>query len=248
MMTPTEVRQLLGELDLRPSKALGQNFLIDGNVLEIIVREADIRSHETVLEIGPGLGALTVKLADRAAQVIAIEKDGRLAAFIRQRYPEVELIHGDAGKVDLPAAIKLWRTCRTASRRRFSNGSSKCAMPPRWLVLTVQKEVGLRLAAKPRQKDYGALTLFTQLRYHVTIVHIVSPRCFFPAAMWTARSSRSTGAIRACTWKTARRFTSPSDTVSNNAARCSGSWSAPMSGWTPRWRLSARSRRRGRRN
>lgn len=180
-MTPTEVRQLLVELDLRPSKALGQNFLIDGNVLEIIAREADIRSNETVLEIGPGLGALTYKLTDRAAKVIAIEKDGRLAAFIRQRYPEVELIHGDACKVDLPACDKvvanLPYSISTAILERFVEG----AAPPRRLVLTVQKEVGQRLAAKPRQKDYGALTLFTQLRYHVTVVHIVSPRCFIPA-------------------------------------------------------------------
>ena len=83
-MTLTEVRQILTELDLRPSKALGQNFLIDGNILEIITREADVRSQETVLEIGPGLGALTLKLVDRAGKVIAIEKDGRLAEYIRQ--------------------------------------------------------------------------------------------------------------------------------------------------------------------
>ncbi|MCG3150187.1 MAG: Ribosomal RNA small subunit methyltransferase A [Verrucomicrobiae bacterium] len=180
-MTPTEVRQLLVELDLRPSKALGQNFLIDGNVLEIIAREADVRSQETILEIGPGLGALTVKLADRADKVIAIEKDGRLANFIRQRYPEVELIHGDACKVELPACDKvvanLPYSISTAILERFVEG----AAPPRRLVLTVQKEVALRLAARPRHKDYGALTLFTQLRYHVTVVHVVSPRCFIPA-------------------------------------------------------------------
>ena len=180
-MTPTEVRQLLVELDLRPSKALGQNFLIDGNVLEIIAREADIRANETVLEIGPGLGALTYKLTDRAAKVIAIEKDGRLAAFIRQRYPEVELVHGDACKVELPACDKvvanLPYSISTAILERFVEGEA----PPHRLVLTVQKEVALRLAAKPRHKDYGALTLFTQLRYHVTVVHIVSARCFIPA-------------------------------------------------------------------
>ena len=56
-MKPTEVRQLLAELDLRPSKAMGQNFLIDGNILDILMREADVRSNETVIEIGPGLGA-----------------------------------------------------------------------------------------------------------------------------------------------------------------------------------------------
>lgn len=179
-MTPTEVRQALAELDLRPSKALGQNFLIDGNILDIIAREADIRSQETVLEIGPGLGALTVKLLDRAGKVIAIEKDHRLADFIRQRYPEVELIHGDACAVELPACDKvvanLPYNISTPILERFVEG----AAPPRRLVLMVQKEVALRLASTPRHKDYGALTLFTQLRYHVTIVHLVSRHCFVP--------------------------------------------------------------------
>ena len=180
-MTLTEVRQRLGELDLRPSKALGQNFLIDGNILDMIIREADLRSTETVLEIGPGLGALTHKLVDRAAAVIAIEKDTRLAEYIRQHYPEVNLITGDAVKVPLPACDKvvanLPYSISTPILERFVEGEQ----PPRRLVLTVQREVGQRLAAVPRHKDYGALTLFTQLRYHVTIVHIVSPTCFYPA-------------------------------------------------------------------
>ena len=180
-MTLTEVRQLLTELEIHPSKALGQNFLIDGNILEIIAREADIRATETVLEIGPGLGALTHKLLDRAGTVIAIEKDARLAEYIRQQFPEVKLTVGDAVKVPLPACDKvvanLPYSISTPILERFVEGEQ----PPRRLVLTVQREVGQRLAATPRHKDYGALTLFTQLRYHVTIVHIVSPTCFVPA-------------------------------------------------------------------
>ena len=95
-MTLTEVRQLLTELDLRPSKALGQNFLIDGNILQIILREADIRRDETVLEIGPGLGVLTEKLLERAKHVVAIEKDMRLCEYLRQQFPGLDLVHGDA--------------------------------------------------------------------------------------------------------------------------------------------------------
>ena len=180
-MTLTEVRQILTELDVRPSKALGQNFLIDGNILEIVTREADIRPQETVLEIGPGLGALTLKLAERTGKVIAIEKDGRLAEYIRQHHPAAELIHGDACKVDLPACDKvvanLPYSISTAILELFVERENR----PRRLVLTVQREVAQRLAAQPRHKDYSALTLFTQLRYHVRIVHVVSPRCFFPA-------------------------------------------------------------------
>jgi len=74
-MTLTEVRQRLAELEIRPSKALGQNFLIDGNILDIIVEEADVRSNEAVIEVGPGLGAMTARLADRAGRLVAVEKE-----------------------------------------------------------------------------------------------------------------------------------------------------------------------------
>ena len=86
-MTLTEVRQLLLELDLRPSKVLGQNFLIDNNILQIVAREADVRSDDVILEIGPGLGALTAELVSRAAHVFAIEKDPRLA--VTRKHPIV---------------------------------------------------------------------------------------------------------------------------------------------------------------
>src|SRR2546426_571577 len=146
-MTLTEVRRLLAELDIRPSKALGQNFLIDGNILEIIVREADVRSNETVIEVGPGLGALTAKLADRAGHVVAIEKDRRLADYIRRGFPEVELIVGDALKVDLPACDKvvanLPYSVSSLILERFVEGEPK----PRLLVLTLQREVAQRLGA-----------------------------------------------------------------------------------------------------
>lgn len=180
-MTPTEVRMLLAKLDLRPSKALGQNFLIDANILDILMREADVRSNETVIEIGPGLGALTARLADRADLVVAVEKDRRLAEHIRRAFPEVELIVGDALKVELPACDKvvanLPYNISTPMLERFVEGESK----PRRMVFTLQREVATRLGAAPRCKDYGALTLFTQLCYHVTVAHVVSPRCFFPA-------------------------------------------------------------------
>lgn len=168
------------ELGVRPSRRLGQNFLIDGNILDIIVREADVRSEETVIEIGPGLGALTGRLVERAARVIAVEKDRRLAEHIRRTFPEVELIVGDAVNVPLPAGDKvvanLPYSISTPVLERFVEGEPK----PRRMVFTLQREVAQRLAATPRQRDYGALTLFTQLWYHVTIVHVVSPRCFFP--------------------------------------------------------------------
>src|SRR5439155_21407148 len=140
----TEVRHRLAELGLRPSKAFGQNFLIDGNILDILVREADVRSNETVIEIGPGLGVLTAKLADRAARVIAVEKDRRLGEHIRQRFPEVDLIVGDAVKVELPACDKvvanLPYSISTPILERLVEGEPKL----RRMVVTLQREVAMR--------------------------------------------------------------------------------------------------------
>ena len=186
-MTLTEVRQLIAELDILPSKALGQNFLIDQNIRDIIIRHADIRHDETVIEIGPGLGAITGELFKQARRLIAIEKDGRLAAHLRRRFPDLELIHGDAVEIlrdapffPLPPSFKvvsnLPYSISTQILECFVEGANK----PRAMVLTIQREVALRLAATPRHKDYSALTVFTQLYYHVTIVHVVSPHCFCP--------------------------------------------------------------------
>jgi 16S rRNA (adenine1518-N6/adenine1519-N6)-dimethyltransferase len=179
-MNLTEVRRRLEELGIQPSKRLGQNFLIDENILRIILREADVRGDETVLEIGPGLGALTRELLKIAGRVVAVEKDRRLAEYIRREFPAMELIVGDAVEVELPACDKIVAnlpySISTPILERFVEGEAK----PRAMVLTVQREVAQRLAATARTKEYGALTLFTQLRYHVTLAHIVTPRCFFP--------------------------------------------------------------------
>jgi 16S rRNA (adenine1518-N6/adenine1519-N6)-dimethyltransferase len=186
-MTLTEVRRLLAEFDIRPSKALGQNFLIDGNILRILIDQADIRNDETVLEIGPGLGVLTVELVARARRVVAIEKDPRLCQYLRDHVDGVELVYGDAVKVleqpdfRIPSPYKvvsnLPYNISTPILERLVEREDK----PRAMVLTVQREVAHRLAATPRHKDYGALTVFTQLCYHVTIAHIISPQCFYPA-------------------------------------------------------------------
>jgi 16S rRNA (adenine1518-N6/adenine1519-N6)-dimethyltransferase len=186
-MTLTDVRLLIAELGLRPSKTLGQNFLTDQNIRDLILRHADIRPDETVIEIGPGLGALTEDLFRQARRLIAIEKDTRLAEYLRHRFPGLELIQGDAVEIlrpsttpHLPSAFKvvsnLPYSISTPILECFVEGKNK----PRLMVLTVQREVALRLAATPRHKDYSALTVFTQLYYHVTIVHVISPHCFCP--------------------------------------------------------------------
>lgn len=181
-MTLTEVRRLLEERGIRPSKVLGQNFLIDANILRIIIEQADIRPDETVVEVGPGLGALTDELTACAKCVVAVEKDPRLCVYLREHLKGVNLIEGDAVEVALPVTppfkvvSNLPYSISTPILERFVETEPR----PRRMVVTVQREVADRLAARPRCKEYGALTLFTQLRYHVTLAHIVSPGCFFP--------------------------------------------------------------------
>ena len=185
-MTLTEVRRILEEIGVRPSKALGQNFLIDGNILRIVVEQADIRRDETVVEIGPGLGGLTAELCPRAGRVIAVERDRRLCAWLREQYPDLELIEGDAvkwlrSKPEIATPFKVVANLPYNISTAVLEGLVERAAKPRSMVLTLQREVAQRLAASPRHKEYGALTLFTQLYYHVTVAHIVSPRCFHPA-------------------------------------------------------------------
>jgi len=84
-MTELDIQRLCKELDISPFKGLGQNFLVDETVLGDIIKVADLRKEDTVLEIGPGFGALTEELVKRAGKVIAIEKDNRLYEYLKDR-------------------------------------------------------------------------------------------------------------------------------------------------------------------
>ncbi|MBI5394998.1 MAG: ribosomal RNA small subunit methyltransferase A [Verrucomicrobia bacterium] len=190
-MTPTETRAALERLALRPSRALGQNFLVDQNIARLIVDAAGLRDSDTVLEIGPGLGALTELLLDRAGRVVAVEKDARLHEFLRERLgrrSNLQLLHADALEVDFASLV----TRHSSPLKVVANLPYAISTPllmrlvesptrPSLMVLTLQREVGDRLAAAPRTKDYGALTLYTQLYYDVRRAHLVSPSCFLPA-------------------------------------------------------------------
>ena len=185
-VTPTETRAALEQLGLRPSRALGQNFLVDQNIARLIVDAADLRSTDTVLEIGPGLGALTELLLERAGRVVAVEKDARLHEFLLSRFSrrrKLEVVHADALVVDTAP----WAPFKVVANLPYSISTpiltrlvESPARPP-LMVLTLQREVGDRLAAAPRTKEYGALTLYTQLYYDVRRAHLISPSCFMPA-------------------------------------------------------------------
>jgi len=142
---------------------LGQHFLFDPSILGRIADAAAIRPEETVLEIGPGKGTLTAQLAARAAAVVAIEADGRLAAALRERaLPRVEVVHGDALRVQWPVAH---RVCGNIPYRITSPLIERALTPPRprCVVFLVQREVADRIAAPPGSRTYGALSAGVQL-------------------------------------------------------------------------------------
>lgn len=189
LTSPSQVRALLESLGLRPSKALGQNFLIDRNILEIILEASDLSADDHVLEIGPGLGVLTAELIRTVRRVTAVEKDRGLYEHLLTQFegePRVELIHADALEADLPGLLASGVT-KVVSNLPYSVGSrllvelAMTATPPAMMVVTVQQEVAARIAAPSGCSDQGLLGLWLQLVYGVERVKTISPTCFWPA-------------------------------------------------------------------
>lgn len=186
---PSEVRELLSQLGLRPRRALGQNFLIDANILRILLRTAELRREDQVLEVGPGLGVLTEWLVRYAGRVVAVEKDPALFQFLQSHFAgtaNLDLIHADILDADLEALLAGGVT-KVVANLPYSVGSRflvelfQSANPPARIVVTVQREVARRLAAAPRAEDYGLLGILAQTVYAVKIVKEISPTCFLPS-------------------------------------------------------------------
>jgi 16S rRNA (adenine1518-N6/adenine1519-N6)-dimethyltransferase len=187
-MKLSELRSLLNEMDFHPSRALGQNFLIDGNILDILLDAADVRHKDTILEIGPGLGAVTEALVDSARRVVAVEKDRRLFEHLRERFkdkPKLQLICADMLEVDAEALLKTGIN-KVVSNLPYSAGSrilvnlAMAPAAPERIIVTVQQEVAERLAAKAGESNYSKLSVWLQLDYDIRLVKTVSPTCFWP--------------------------------------------------------------------
>ncbi len=196
MHTLGELRSLLDAHGLSPKKSLGQNFLIDRNLGKKLVDEAGVGAGDLVLEVGPGAGALTELLLERGCEVIACEMDGGLAELLRERFAEQHadrftLIEGDclAGKRALNPAIV--DALRGRSFTMVANLPYNAASPLMAVLLTdfpncraqfvtIQKEVGERLGAKPGTKEYGALGVLAQALATVRRVAVLPPECFWP--------------------------------------------------------------------
>jgi 16S rRNA (adenine1518-N6/adenine1519-N6)-dimethyltransferase len=186
-MKLSDIRATLQEIHVSPVKTLGQNFLHDQNLARWIVDQAQITQDDDVLEIGPGLGALTKLLLEKGARVLAIEKDRRLANFLRERFghERLEILNIDALKFDARVLFSHRRVkflgnlpynISSALLLKFLAYPSPISL---WLF-TLQKELAMRLSANPSTRNYGALTLRVQLRHHVKYLRTVPATVFFP--------------------------------------------------------------------
>jgi len=187
-MKLSEMRELLTVRDIQLTKSLGQNFLHDQNQLHRIVAAAELAHAHKVLEIGPGLGPLTDLLLTQAGHVLAIEKDMRLVAVLRERFAAAtafELQHADALDVVRDRA-RDWHDWKLVANLPYSVASPiliELAQNPRRperLVATLQLEVARRLMARVSDDDYGLLTLLVQLRYAAKEWFKIPRGCFFP--------------------------------------------------------------------
>jgi 16S rRNA (adenine1518-N6/adenine1519-N6)-dimethyltransferase len=205
--TQTEIRAMLDAASLRPKKRHGQHFLVDGNLLRVIVEAADLGPSDTVLEVGPGVGNLTGLLAERAGAVVAVEIDPEIATVARANLAEasnVDLMVGDvlAGKrLIQPEVLALLE-----ERQRGLGGPVKLVAnlpysaatplvaelavrepPLERLVFSVQEEVALRLAAGPGTHDYGPVSVILQAVAEVEVLRRLAPSVFWPRpAVWSS--------------------------------------------------------------
>lgn len=167
------------EKSFLPRKSRGQNFLIDSRVADRQVGYADIRPEDEVLEIGPGYGILTERLAEKTTRIHAIEVEPELAEYIRKRFDgRLHLIEGDALKVDWP------RFDVFVSNLPYSISTpvifKLLEYPFRRAVVMVQKEFADRMVASPDTRDYSRLSVALYRRCHAKLLEIVSPSSFRP--------------------------------------------------------------------
>jgi 16S rRNA (adenine1518-N6/adenine1519-N6)-dimethyltransferase len=183
---PRRLLELVLALRHQPRKRFGQHFLTDTSVLDRIVSAIDPRPGQAVIEIGPGLGALTQPLLERCARLTVVELDRDLAARLRGR-PALEVVEADALKIDFAAMA----TERGARLRVVGNLPYNISTPILFHLLPaaaqiedqhfmLQKEVVDRMAAAPCGKDYGRLSVMLQWRYHIESLFDVPPVAFEP--------------------------------------------------------------------
>ena len=192
--TPVRTQAIMNQFGINTKKSLGQNFLTDINILKNIVAAGDVKDTDNVVEIGPGIGALTEQLARAAKQVVAFEIDDRLIPVLDHTmapYDHVTIVHNDILKVDLEKEFAKQFADTTAPLKLVANLPYYITTPILMqvlqsgihfdnIVVMMQKEVADRLSAEPGTKDYGSLTLAVQYRMNAKLAFTVSRTAFVP--------------------------------------------------------------------
>lgn len=188
-MEKNSTKEIVNKYNFKFTKSLGQNFLIDSQVLTDIVEGAEINNNDFIIEIGPGVGTLTKELLKAAKKVMAIELDSDLVPILKEElkdYENFQLINKDALKVDFNEIIGEEESVKLVANlpyyvttpiiAKLLNGHYKFKS----LTIMIQKEVGERIAAKPNTKEYGALSLLVQYYCDIKIIRKVAPSSFMP--------------------------------------------------------------------
>ena len=192
LSNPQKTIEIIQKYEFDFQKKFGQNFLIDGRVLEKIMDAADISGDDFVLEIGPGIGTMTQYLAERARAVMAVEIDRNLIPILSEtlkEYDNVSVLNADILKVDLTKVaeeknegrpIKVVANLPYYITTPIIMGLFESHVPVENITVMVQKEVADRMQAGPGTKDYGALSLAVQYYAEPYIAANVPPNCFMP--------------------------------------------------------------------
>ncbi|MGF7117262.1 16S rRNA (adenine(1518)-N(6)/adenine(1519)-N(6))-dimethyltransferase RsmA [Methanobacterium oryzae] len=182
-MLTKETLKILKENNIKLDRRKGQNYLIDSNILQKIVNYANLSKDDTILEIGAGIGTLTIPLAESSGKVIAIEQDQKIAAILEKRLSDlgirnVEVLTADATKIDFPKFNKV-----------VSNLPYKISSPITFklleydfdfAILMYQLEFAQRMVAKPGDSNYSRLSLMLHFCADIELLFEVSKHCFFP--------------------------------------------------------------------
>ncbi len=185
-----ETIAILNKYGLRANKKLGQNFLINESIIYDIVKKANVTKDDVVIEIGPGLGSLTKELINNAKKVIAIELDSNMIDILKSRFgifDNFEVIYGDVLKIDLEELIKGYDSVKVVANLPYYITTPiimkllEDRLKIKSITVMVQKEVGERICATYKDKEYGAITVSVQYYSEPQIIIDVPKENFLPA-------------------------------------------------------------------
>lgn len=187
-MTLPELKTVLDETGVMPSRKLGQNFLHDANVARWIGEQLDPQPDDCVVEVGPGTGALSEHLVGKVRKLVLVEYDQRLAAYLTKRFadePSVEVYSEDGARFDIrplwaEGKVKLLGNLPYSAGGAILRNFLKGPTPIERAVIMLQKEVIDRILAKPRTKAFGVLTLRMQSEWDSAPIKTIGPECFHP--------------------------------------------------------------------